>query len=140
MPVDRIGFGSGRGNVVADMTASTAGAFGNASAYSFSVGFPNNVRLPKAKEAVAQNTAIAAALAAADAAPEKLSPDVEAQARRLGLAIADNLIAHAKEQGWQNKPEGKPETKPDEPKVSANESSEQMVRLPSPKPAKKPKA
>jgi hypothetical protein len=158
MPVERVGFGQGRGNVVADMTASAAGAFGNASAYSFSVALPNNVKLPKAKEAAAQNAAIAGVLTAADAAPEKLSPDVEAQARRLGLAIAEKLIAHAKEQRWLNKPEEGGAAKPahesasesvsksasrsasrSEPLSDADtEPGPQRVKLPAAKPAKKP--
>ncbi len=146
MPVDRMGFGQGRGNVVADMTATAASAFGKASAFSFSAAFPNNEKLPKAKDAAAQNTAIAAALAAADAAPEKLSPDVEAQARRLGLAIAGQLIAHAKEQGWPKKPddggEANPASKAESEAVSKADTAPgpQLVKLPPAKPATKPQA
>ena len=35
----------------------------------------------------------------------KLSPDVEAQARRLGRAAGEKVVAYAKEQGWIAAPE-----------------------------------
>ena len=54
---------------------------------------------PAGKQAAARNTAIATVLAAEKAAREKLSPDVEAQARRLGRAVGENVVAYAKEQG-----------------------------------------
>ena len=69
-------------------------------------------------------------LAAEGAAPEKLSPDVEAQARRLGRAAGEKIVAYAKEQGWlkadavEAKPEAAPATLPQ--------------RRPAPKPAQKP--
>ena len=64
----------------------------------------------------------------------KLSPDVEAQARRLGRAVGEKIVAYAKEQGWLTTPAGA-EAKPEE-----------RVKLPDPKPepkrvaAKKPAA
>ena len=58
-----------------------------------------------AQAVAARNTAIAAALAAENALPEKLSPDVEAQARRLGRAIAAKIVAYGKEHDWLEKPE-----------------------------------
>jgi hypothetical protein len=94
---DQIGFGTGRSNVAADVkvlsngkrqiAAFTADAGGRAPAA--------NVKL-----AASQNAAIATALAEQKAAPEKLSPEVESQARRLGRAVGDKVLAFAKEQGW----------------------------------------
>ena len=50
--------------------------------------------------------AIASALAASNAAKEKLSPEVDAQARRIGLAAGEKIVAFAREQGWLEKAEG----------------------------------
>ena len=53
----------------------------------------------------AYNAAIAAALKEEKAAPERLSPDVEAQPRRLGHAAGVKIVTYAKELGWLAKPE-----------------------------------
>jgi hypothetical protein len=45
-------------------------------------------------------------LAAEKGAPEILSPDVEAQARQIGRAVGEKVVAFAKEQGWLEKPAG----------------------------------
>jgi hypothetical protein len=66
-------------------------------------------------------------LAASKAAAEKLSPDVEAQARSLGRAIGEKVVGYAKEQGWLTAPEG-----------AEAPAAEQRVRLPDPKPTQKP--
>ena len=47
---------------------------------------------------------IAAALAEQNAAPEKLSPDTEGQARRIGRNAAEKILAYAKQQGWLEAP------------------------------------
>ncbi len=132
--VDRVGFGPGRGNVVADMTVSRAAAFGSGQSFSFAAGIPNNLKLPNGPAAAARNAAIAATLVAENASPEKLSPDVEAQARRLGLAVAEKIIAHGHEQGWLSKPESV------ESEASEADPETKTVKLPAAKPAKKPAA
>ena len=57
-----------------------------------------------------------------------LSTDVEAQARRLGRAVGEKIVAYAKEKGWLNKPE-----------AEATEPTE-TVKLPQPKLEAKPEA
>jgi hypothetical protein len=84
-------------------------------------------KLPSGKPAAAFNAEIAAALAAEKAAPEKLSPDVEAQARRLGRAAGEKVVAYAKAQGWIAAPE-----------AAAGEPAEKPVRMPPPRPEAKP--
>jgi hypothetical protein len=80
---------------------------------------------PVGKPAAAHNAAIAAALKEAKAAPERLSLDVEAQARRLGRAAGVKIVAYAKEQGWLEKPE------------AAEAQPAEQVKLPEPKPAQR---
>jgi len=53
--------------------------------------------------AEAQNAAIKAALASQSVPTQNLSPDIEAQARGLGRAIADKITAYAIQQGWVHK-------------------------------------
>ena len=65
--------------------------------------------------AAAQSAAIKAVLAGESVPSENLSPDVEAQARGLGRAVADKIAAYALQQGWVTKadlPERPVETKP----------------------------
>lgn len=64
------------------------------------VGSGRGATAGNAKLAAAQNAAIASALAEQKAAPEKLSPDTEGQARRIGLNAAEKILVYAKEQGW----------------------------------------
>ncbi len=122
----QVGFGNGRGGVViADMTVSHF-AFGGKkqlTAFSADTGSGGG-GAGNAKQAAAQNAAIASALTAEKAAPEKLSPDVEGQSRKLGRAIGAKFVAYAKEQGWLEKPEGEA-------------ASDAIVKLPEPKPEKK---
>jgi hypothetical protein len=113
VPLIQIGFGPGRGRFAADMTLSRAG-FGKKQLLSFAIESPIG-RKAGGKAAAARNEAIASVLAAQGAAPEKLSPDVEGQARQLGEAVAERVVAFAKEQGWLAKPdaaEAAPEEKP----------------------------
>jgi hypothetical protein len=129
-PVDQLGFGTGRSGVVADMTLSRVSGRGNKQVLTFAADAPNGRKAgaPAGKAAAAYNTAIAEALAAQSGAAEKLSPDVEAQARRLGRAVGEKVVAYAKEQGWLTSPEAA-EAAPDEKPVK-----------PAKKPAKKPEA
>ena len=83
-----------------------------------------------AQAVAARNQAIAETLAAENALPERLSPDVEAQARALGRAIADKVIAYAKEHDWLPAPQVAQAAPPT--------AAEQRVRIPDPKPAPKP--
>jgi hypothetical protein len=120
----QIGFGVGLGGVVADMTVSYFSGRGKQQLLSFSADAKGAGKPPVGKQAAARNAAIAALLTEEKAAAEKLSPDVEAQARRIGRAAGDRIVAYAKEQGWLEKPEGT--------------ESEVQVKLPKPKPAAKP--
>ena len=97
-----IGFGAGRGHVVAVMTGSLFASGGKREALTFSAEAPAPKREPAVppKVAAARNAAIASIIAAGGGSTERLSPDVEAPARRLGRAIADRVLAFAKEQGW----------------------------------------
>jgi hypothetical protein len=127
----QIGFGPGRGNVVADMTVTRASAGSRLPALTFSTDVQSGRKIAAGNpQAVAtRNTTIAEALVAEKALPEKLSPDVEAQARALGRAIAEKIIAYAKEHDWLTKPE-----------VADAPAANQRARLPDAKPAAKPVA
>ena len=89
-PAAQIGFGPGRGNVVAEMTLTRYAGGGKVPLLSFAtdVQAGRKISAGNAQAVAARNTAIAATLAAENALPERLSPDVEAQARALGRAIA----------------------------------------------------
>lgn len=126
----QIGFGAGHGGVVADMTVSQFSAGGKQQLLVFTAQAPST-RKPAAvnrKQAAARNVAIDAVLAAEGTPAVKLSADTEAQARTLGRAVAEKIIAFAKEQKWQVKTEGA---------EIAGELG-QRVKLPEPKPAQKP--
>jgi hypothetical protein len=118
----QVGFGPGRTKIVAEMTVTRAG--GSKEKLLSFIAVPERKGGPTGKAAVMRNAEIADVLVAESAAPEKLSPDVEGQARRLGQAIADRIVALAKEKGWLEKPEG----------------AEETVKLPEAKPEAKPKA
>ena len=123
-----VGFGGGRGGVIADMTVSYFSGGGKKQLLAFSADAKDAGKPPAGKQAAARNAAIAAVLTAEKAPPEKLSPDVEAQARRLGRAVGEKIVAFAKEQGWLEKP------------AEAGEAQPEVVKLPEPKPAQKPVA
>jgi hypothetical protein len=132
-PAAQVGFGPGRGNVVAEMTLTRASAGSRVQALKFSTDVQSGRKIPagNAQAAAARNTTIAEALVAEKALPEKLSPDVEAQARSLGRAIAEKIIAYAKEHDWLTK----------SPVAEAPAAGpEQHVRIPDAKPAAKPAA
>ena len=52
------------------------------------------------KQAAARNAAIEAALLAEGTPAVKLSPATEAQARAMGRAVGERIVAFAKERGW----------------------------------------
>lgn len=136
------GIGGGHGGVVADITLSSFSGFGKKQLLAF-VAEPAGGRAPagNAKATAAYNAAIAASLAAAKAAPEKLSPDVEAAARKIGRAAGDKIVGFAKAQGWLETPAGgKSEPATSEAPKPAGDADTQMVKLPASKPAKKPAA
>jgi hypothetical protein len=98
-----IGFGAGRSGVVADMSASHYSSAGKKPVLSFTADAQSGRKPGAALTAPigASSVAIAAAGAVGGAVvSEKLSGDVEAQARRLGRAIGEKIVAYAKEQGW----------------------------------------
>ena len=101
-----IGFAVGHSGVIADMTVSYFSGRGKQQVLSFSADAKGAGKPPVGKEAAARNAAIVAVLTTDKGAPEKLSPDVEVQARRIGRAAGDRIVAYAKEQGWLAKPEG----------------------------------
>jgi len=118
---EQIGFGAGRGGVVADMTLSHLSAGGKKQLASFTA---ESARKPATVPA-SRNAAIISVVGAAGSPTERLSPDVEAQARMLGRAAGEKIVAFAREQGWLEKAaEAGPEEKP--------------KKLPQAKPAKKP--
>lgn len=104
-----IGFGAGRSGVVADMTVSHFSASGKKQLLSFTAESQSRRRpgaVATAPVGMATGAAISAITAVGGAASEKLSADVEAQARALGHAAAEKIITYAKEQGWV--PDAKP--------------------------------
>jgi hypothetical protein len=123
-----VGFGPGHVDAVADMTVSYVAGGSRKRLTGFTVEAKDAGKPPAGKQAAARNAAIGAVLAA-EKDTLKLSPDVEAQARRIGRAVGEKLVAYAKEQGWVAAPAAAAE--PEEP-----------VKLPQAKPAqkRKPKA
>jgi len=98
-----IGFGAGRSGVVADMALTHLANGAKRELLTFTAEADSR-RHPGALVAApigaATSVAISAAAAAGGAAAEKLSGDVEAQARSLGRAAGERIIAYAKERGW----------------------------------------
>jgi hypothetical protein len=123
-------FGSGR--VTAEMSVSAFSSLGKKQLLTFSADAKDAGKPPVGKQAAARNAAIAEALAAQKSPPEKLSADVEGQARRLGRAVGEKIVAYAKGQGWLEKPAEAGEAQP--------EAQADVVKLPEPKPAQKPVA
>ncbi|HLA21128.1 MAG TPA: hypothetical protein VJZ74_06685 [Pseudolabrys sp.] len=117
---EQIGFGAGRGGVAADMTLSHLSAGGKKQLASFTA---ESARKAAAVPA-SRNAAIISVVGAAGSPTERLSPDVETQARILGRAAGEKIVAFAKEQGWVKADEAAPEEKP--------------AKLPRAKPGKKP--
>lgn len=95
---EQIGFGAGRSNFAAEVKVLSSGKR-QLTAFTVEAG-GGRAAAGNAKQAAAQNAAIATALAEQKAAPEKLSPDTEGQARRIGRNASEKILAYAKEQGW----------------------------------------
>jgi hypothetical protein len=100
---EQIGFGAGRSNFAADVKVLSGGKR-QLTSFTVDAGGGRGAPAGNAKQAAAQNAAIATALAEQKAAPEKLSPDTEGQARRIGRNAAEKILAYAKEQGWLEAP------------------------------------
>lgn len=128
----QVGFGPGRGNVAADMTVTRASAGKREQLLAFAIDVQSGRKISpgNAASVAARNQEIATALAAQNALPERLSPDVEAQARALGRAIAEKVVALAKERDWLPAPQV----------AQAAPESEQRARVPEARPAQKPAA
>ena len=118
------------GRVTAEMSVSAFSGRGKKQLLSFSVEAKDAGKPLTGKPAAARNAAIAEALTAQKAPPEKLSGDVEAQARRLGRAVGEKIVAYAKGQGWLEKPAEAGEAPPD--------AQVEAVKLPEPRPEQKP--
>ena len=118
---DQIGFGTGRPHVIADVKVLSSGKRQLAA---FTADAGGRTPAVNAKLAASQNAAIATALAEQKAAPEKLSPDVESQARRLGRSVGDKVLAYAREQGWleSNVVAGEPEKPADLPRAKPEQN------------------
>jgi hypothetical protein len=123
-------FGSGR--VTAEMSVSAFSGRGKKQLLTFSADAKDAGKPLTGKPAAARNAAIAEALAAQKSPPEKLSADVEGQARRLGRAVGEKIVAYAKGQGWLEKPA--------EAGEAQQEAQAEVLKLPEPKPAQKPVA
>jgi len=142
------GIGGGKSNVTADMTLSSISTFGKRELLTFSA--EANAKLPSGKAASAANSEISNVLAGLDGATEKLSPDVEAAARKIGRSAGEKIVAYAKAQGWMSKSEAaevaaapavKPaDAKPADAADGPAEGETEMVKLPAGKPKKKPAA
>jgi len=119
-----IGFGAGRSGVVADMTLAHLSGGGKRQLAGFTA---ESAKKPAVTPA-ARNAAIMTVVAAAGSPAERLSPDVEAQARSLGRSAGEKIVAFARDQGWIEKA-ALPEPKPAKP----------QARTAQPKPAAAPK-
>ena len=116
----KVGFGPGFGGVTADMTVSQVSGGGKKPLTNFTVTAKDAGKWPTGKQAAEYNAAIAAVLSA-EKDNVRLSPDVEAQARRLGRAAGEKVVAYAKERGW----------------IAVPEAEAPPVKLPPPKPEQK---
>lgn len=98
-----IGFGAGRSGVVADMTLTHESGGARKVLLSFTAESESRRRpgaIVTAPIGAATSAAITAASAAGGVAAEKLSGDVQAQARSLGRAAGERIVAYAREKGW----------------------------------------
>jgi hypothetical protein len=118
---ERIGFGGGRGGVVAEMTLSHLSSGGKKQLASFTA---ESARKAAAVPA-SRNAAIMSVVTAAGSPAERLSPDVEAPARILGRAAGEKIVAFAREQGWLAK-------------AAEASTDDKPKKLPRAKPGKKP--
>jgi len=132
---NKIGFGTGYGGVAAEISLSRFSSSGKRQLASFTAESPGGRKGPvNSKLSAANNAAINAALTEQNSVQEKLSPDVEAQSRRLGRAAGERVLAYAKEQGWLTKAEGSEAG----PEAAAAPAPEEKSVRPPPRPLKKP--
>jgi hypothetical protein len=98
-----IGFGAGRSGVVADMALTHVGNGAKKELLSFTAEAESRRRpgaIVTAPISAATSVAVSAASAVGGVAAEKLSADVQAQARSLGHAAGERIVAYAKEREW----------------------------------------
>ncbi len=98
-------FGSG-GGVVADITLSQVSEGTKKQLVTFTAQAQSERQssaVITGSAGAARNAQIAAVLTAKSAADVNLSPNLETQARRLGNAVAEKIVAYAMQQGWVNK-------------------------------------
>jgi hypothetical protein len=103
-----IGFGAGRSGVVADMALTHVANGAKKELLSFTAEADSRRRpgaIVAAPIGAATSVAVSAAAAAGGVAAEKLSADVQAQARSLGRAAGERIVAYAREKGWLAKPD-----------------------------------
>ena len=117
-----IGFGAGHDGVVADITISLFSGGARRPLTGFSVDAKHAGKPLAGKKETAERDGAIAAVLLTEKDEVKLSPDVEAQARRLGRAAGAKVVVYAKEQGW----------------IAAPEAAEEPVKLPEPKPEQRP--
>jgi hypothetical protein len=98
-----IGFGAGKSSVTVDVQVAHLSSGESKNVLTFSAE-AESARRPGAVATAPVGAAVGAAATVASTAgglaSERLSADVEAQARRIGTTIADRIIAFAAEQGW----------------------------------------
>lgn len=123
-----IGFGAGRGGVVAAMTLSHLSNGGKRQLAGFSA---ESAKKPGATPA-ARNAAIMAAVAAAGSPAERLSPDVEAPARSLGRSAGEKIVAFARDHGWIEKVAEAPAPEPKPAKPAAKKKPAAPAAAPKP--------
>lgn len=102
-----IGFGAGQSSVAVDVQVAHLSGGDSKNVLTFTAEAESSRRpgaIATAPVGAAVGVAASAASTGAGLASEKLSADVEAQARRLGSTIADRVIAFAAERGWVRKP------------------------------------
>ena len=138
------GIGGGKSGVVADISLSSFSTFGKKQLSAFTAE-PSGGKQGAGKPAAAFNGLVAEALASNKAAPEKLSPDVELAARRIGRGAGDKIVAFGKSQGWfggdaEASTEAAPgiDEKPAKPSAAARTAAAKPEAKP--KPAAKPRA
>lgn len=102
-----VGFGAGKSQVVADVVVMHHAQRAEKEALAFVVEAASGRRpgaIVMGPVGAAGGAAVAVASAGAGMASEKLSADVEAEARRVGQTAARRIITFATEQGWLAKP------------------------------------
>ncbi|MDP1910325.1 MAG: hypothetical protein Q8K85_18660, partial [Hyphomicrobium sp.] len=134
------GIGGGKAGVVADVTLSSFSGFGKRQLLAFAAE-PAGGKPAAGKQAAPFNALVAEALASNKAAPEKLSGDVEAAARRIGRGVGEKIVAYGKTQGWFSGGEAATEAAPGaEEKPAKPAAATRAAAKPEAKPEAKPAA